>query len=157
MVEDGDGDIARLLEALHNRDNEVRWPATDALVAIGAAAVPGLLEKLHDEKRSLRVLTIKTLRRIGHPSAVPGLIELLEDEEQVVVEATCYALLALADARAVPALESVLTSAEKAHFPTACARRLRLHCNRLARGRRKPPSRDGGAIEMDASGDDSCI
>ena len=110
-------DLTQLLQDFHNRDNDVRYPATDALVRIGAAAVPGLLEKLHDEKRATRVLAIKTLRRIGHPSAVPGLIEALDVEVQVVVEAACYAHIAFADERAVPALLRLLSGSDKSHFP----------------------------------------
>ena len=110
-------DILQLLQDFHHRDNDVRYPAVDRLVQIGAAAVPGLLEKLHHERRATRVLATKTLRRIGHPSAVPGLIEALDDEEQVVVEATCYALMTFGDERTIPALSGLLTDSEKAHFP----------------------------------------
>ncbi len=63
------------IEALKNRDPEVRAAAIDALVKIGMAAVPDLVDALGDPNVDIVSGTAQALGRIGMParSALPAL------------------------------------------------------------------------------------
>jgi hypothetical protein len=68
--------------------------AAHALGRMGAAAVPDLIESLHDQDPAVRLLASQVISRIGPEAvlAVPDLIELLNDEEERVRRAAIRAL-----------------------------------------------------------------
>ncbi len=78
--------------------------AQDALVKIGSAAVPGLLERLKDG--SCRVADV--LGRIKDPRAVPGLLEALKDKAEDLQVFSAQALGNIKDPRAIPGLLEAL-------------------------------------------------
>ena len=101
-----DGDIANLVEQLRDPNPATRSQAADALVDIGAPAVPALVSTLGGSwPYKLETSASGVLAQIGEP-AVPALIEALDDKDVV----TRYnAVIALAEMRAsagaaVPAL-----------------------------------------------------
>lgn len=84
-------------------DANIRWQATGALSKIGEAAVPGLMEALHDEDWKVRRSAAEAMYGMHEPSAVPGLIEALIDKNDVVRQAASGALESMGEV-AVPGL-----------------------------------------------------
>ena len=80
----GQEDVPALIHKLKDKDEEVRWEATFALVEIGPAAVPALIAALKDKE--MRRYAASALGAIGPAAkeAVPALIAALKDENQVV-------------------------------------------------------------------------
>jgi HEAT repeat protein len=65
--------IAHLLHDLGSRYAIPRRKAIDALVAIGADAVPGLITELSDKNPDAQVAAAEVLERIGTPDALAAL------------------------------------------------------------------------------------
>ncbi|MBZ0300169.1 MAG: HEAT repeat domain-containing protein [Anaerolineae bacterium] len=100
--------VAYLIEIINKeRDGNIRWLATGALSKMGKAAVPGLIEALHDEDWKVRRSVCEALWGMNEPSAVPGLVEALLDRNDVVRQAAGGALEALGIV-AVPGLSEAL-------------------------------------------------
>lgn len=80
--------VPQLIDALRNRDPEVRKQAAEVLARMGAdarAAVPDLVRLLDDEDLAIRKTAARTLGRIGPDAAeaVPALMRnLLQPEPQ---------------------------------------------------------------------------
>jgi HEAT repeat protein len=98
---------------LAQRKDRVREAAMEALVAIGAPAVPGLLRALGDAETDVRKAAAEALGKIGDATAVPGLLHALRDAESWVRQAAAKALVQIGDATAVPGLLHVLRDAER--------------------------------------------
>jgi HEAT repeat protein len=84
--------VSQWVEAL--KDKRLRFGAANALVRIGPAAVPALIEALKDKDRNVRRAAALALGKIGPATkdAVPALIEALKDKESYVRSAAAWAL-----------------------------------------------------------------
>ena len=65
-------DVPSLVQALGDRDGQVRQRAREALVEIGQPAVPALISLLASPEDQLRWEAAKALCDIADPSAAPG-------------------------------------------------------------------------------------
>jgi HEAT repeat protein len=104
------GGIVPLVNALRDRDLVVRYYASEALVAVGAPAVPELANlfstgRFIDRERSARILA-----RIGRPSVGP-LARLIEDKgsSPELKAAAAHVLGFIADPGAIPSLLGLLS------------------------------------------------
>jgi HEAT repeat protein len=98
--------VPPLIQAL--RDWNVRAAACEALVKIGAPAVPHLIQALGDGDWHVREAACEALGEIGDGQAVPPLIQALGDGDSDVRAAACRALGAIGDRQAVPPLIQAL-------------------------------------------------
>lgn len=69
-MENNQAEIARLLREMSTRYAIPRKKAAEALVAIGADAVSGLIEKLNDKNPDVQQAAAEALERIGTPEAL---------------------------------------------------------------------------------------
>ncbi len=81
-------------------------PAKDSIAAIGADAVPILVDKFTTKSARERWTIIKILEKIGSP-AVPYLVTALKRPNGLVVQRVCWALGDIADTAAVDPLIGV--------------------------------------------------
>jgi len=72
--------IPVLIHCLSDPDPLTVNLASNALVAVGAPAVPALLDLLRDAAHMTRVGTIRALASIGDPRAIPALMAALEED-----------------------------------------------------------------------------
>jgi HEAT repeat protein len=77
--------VPALANALYDSDSLVTGLAADALAAIGAPAVPALLEVLQSGSRAARLPAVRALAAIGDTRSIPALFEAL-DEDSALVE-----------------------------------------------------------------------
>jgi len=70
--------VAGLVAALGDPDGLVSHLAVAALNALGAAAVPALIEALEDDRPAVRLNATRALAGIADPRAIPGLMSALE-------------------------------------------------------------------------------
>jgi HEAT repeat protein len=92
--------VAPLLDALEDSHWKVRRNAENALVSMGSAAVPALIEKLAEVKETKLLLLIGILGEIGDRRAVEPL-EALRADSQMPLEVRTTARLALGAIAAV--------------------------------------------------------
>jgi HEAT repeat protein len=94
------------------REWGVRETAADALARIGDAAVPALIDTLHDPDHEIRAQAARALARMGNKAgpAVPALVAALDDPNRDVRQGAARALGQIGpDAEeAVPALVTAL-------------------------------------------------
>jgi hypothetical protein len=95
--------IASSGEVKYRDQNE---PAMDSIAALGAEAVPYLIDKFTTRSARERWTIIWTLERIGSP-AVPDLVQALKRRSGLVVERVCWALGDIGDTAAVGPLMDV--------------------------------------------------
>jgi HEAT repeat protein len=76
--------VAGLIDALHDRDKQVRACAMEGLVTIGRGAVPALIAALQDEWWVVRYRAAEALGKIGDETALHSLEEALGDEKDHV-------------------------------------------------------------------------
>lgn len=96
---------ARLLAALGHGDAEARERAAWGLGELESrAAVPALVERLHDAEPSVRVMAAWALGEIKDPAAVGPLLEALGEPDPLVLEMVVRAIGEIEDPRAVPPL-----------------------------------------------------
>lgn len=81
-------------------------PAEDSIAAMGAAAVPRLVDKLETKSPRERLAAINILKKIGSP-AVPYLLTALGFNKGIVVERVAWALGDIKDTAAVMGLLGV--------------------------------------------------
>lgn len=105
--------VPPLLGALRDPNGCVRWGAAGALVKIGSAAVPLLLEAL-PEADALHGELIALLGRIGDPLALPRLAAEATDRSAPARAEAVEALGAMGDPRAVLPLCEVLLRSDAA-------------------------------------------
>lgn len=99
-----------LVEALAtDTDEQIHWAAAHALVEIGPAAVPALLEAARAPRTHLRWHAVRALGQIGDVYAAPGVAAALTDEDYGVRWAAAD-VLGHMGARAVPAILGVLSA-----------------------------------------------
>jgi len=98
-----------LIQALQDKDRDVRRAAAEALGQIGdRQAIPALIEALKDEDEGVRRAAAEALEKIGDPQATPALIQALQDKDRDVRRAAAKALGKIGDRQAVPALIEAL-------------------------------------------------
>ena len=107
----GDPVVPALIHALADEDWDVRRKAAEALGNIGDPAVPALIQALADEDWGVRLWAAEALGNIGDP-AVPALIRALK-EDWHARRVAAEALGKIGDPRAVPALIQALKDGEK--------------------------------------------
>jgi len=101
--------VKSVVQALKNRDEDVRMGAAKALVEIGdATAVEPLIQALKDEDVSVRWYAAEALGEIGDARAVEPLIQALKDKGVSVRRYAAEALGKIGDARAVEPLIQAL-------------------------------------------------
>ena len=72
--------LEALLDRLQDPDPLAARLATHALVAVGASAVPPLLELLDGQDHAVRLLVVRTLAEIADPRAIPALLAALDGD-----------------------------------------------------------------------------
>jgi len=110
-----DSDMNRKIDSLFviASSGEVRFrdqnePAMDSVAALGADAVPHLIEKFTTKSARERWTVIWILQRIGS-AAVPDLVAALTRSDGLVVQRVCWALGDIKDSSSVEPLISVCT------------------------------------------------
>ncbi len=88
------------------RYRDMNEPAMDSIAALGAAAVPHLVDKFKTKSARERWTVIWTLQRIGS-AAVPYLVESLDRPDPLIVERVCWALGDIKDSAATVPLMGV--------------------------------------------------
>ena len=73
-----------LIAALNDSDRLCASLAADALVSIGAAAVPALLAVLENGKPAARIEAARALALIGDTRAIPAFFKTLEGKSTLV-------------------------------------------------------------------------
>lgn len=73
-----------LMSLLADEDALTRRLAGDALVAIGSAVVPQLLEVMQNGEQVARLEAVRALAKIGDQRAIPALFEGLDDSSALV-------------------------------------------------------------------------
>jgi HEAT repeat protein len=101
---------APLVAALADRRSIVPYTATAALLGIGQAAVPPLIERLDDTDPDVAGMAAETLGRLGDARAVAPLVARLGDRENDAVRMTAATALGrIGDPRAVGPLITTLS------------------------------------------------
>lgn len=77
--------VSPLVQALSARDQLLARLAADALIAIGADAVPALIRVMGDGSQPARIQAVRALAEIGDTRAVPVLFAAL-DEDSALIE-----------------------------------------------------------------------
>jgi HEAT repeat protein len=85
-----------------------RAVAANALISIGAAALPGIRTLLSDEEPAARANAVELLGRLGNPRDSLSLRDRLDDEAPLVRRRACEALARLGADDACDALEELL-------------------------------------------------
>ncbi|MFX0163096.1 MAG: HEAT repeat domain-containing protein, partial [Candidatus Hodarchaeota archaeon] len=92
LVRLGEPAVEPLIQALKDKDIDIRSRAAEALVEIGEPAVEHLIQALKDEDRYVRRYTAWTLGEMGDKRAVEPLTQALNDGDNRVREALKAAL-----------------------------------------------------------------
>lgn len=87
--------IAPLIQALYDGDYYVQEKASTALGKIGAAALPALAEKMHDEDELVRRLVVRAIGETRHPHSLPYLRQAAQADEDFRVR--MQAIISLGD------------------------------------------------------------
>jgi HEAT repeat protein len=77
--------VPALIQALHGKDPMLANLAADALIAIGAPAVPALIDVMQNSPQKVRLVAVRALARIGDHRSIPVLYEALS-EDSVLME-----------------------------------------------------------------------
>jgi HEAT repeat protein len=110
---DRDAAIDGLVAALRDEANAgKRNSAVEALVRLGAAAVPTLLGRVGDPDPEIRKVVVDVLGEIGDRRTVPALVGVLADGEGNVRTSGAEALGKIGDERAYASLLAVLEGAD---------------------------------------------
>lgn len=100
--------VETLIEALNDKNKNVRKGATRALGKIGQPAVEPLIEVLNDKNKDVREGATRALGNIGDTKAVEPLIKALEEGDSFVRQQAAEALGKIKDARTVEPLIEAL-------------------------------------------------
>lgn len=100
--------IGALIANLGTKDGLVRERARQSLVAIGAPAVASLIEALADRNKQMRWEAAKALAQIGDPASAHTLVNALEDEVFDVRWLAAEGLIALGREALVPLLQALI-------------------------------------------------
>lgn len=108
------GAVDALVRVLCNDSQlNVQEDATWALVRIGSAAVPPLIEVLADGNPAMRHNAAHALGKIGDAGAVDALVQALSDDDPTVRLKAAFALGQIGDTRAVEPLLRLLDDSSK--------------------------------------------
>ncbi len=100
------GAVVDIIKELSHPLDAMRQTAAAALGHIGdAAAIPALMQLIHDRSAEVRLAVVVALGQFGSPQVLSGLIEALDDENRNVRLVAIRGLTRLGDRRAVPALQ----------------------------------------------------
>ncbi len=107
-----DVDISKVFDTKKRTELQLQYLAlskdvSNALVKIGDAAVPDLVDALHRKNWNKREKVIEILGDIGNAAAVPDLLEILR-EESFLRKKAIKAILKIGDAAALPGLLEAL-------------------------------------------------
>jgi hypothetical protein len=72
--------IQPLIQALSDQDGMVASLATNALVKIGSAAVPSLIETMNSPSQSTRIHALRALAEIKDHRAIPIMMKVMEED-----------------------------------------------------------------------------
>jgi HEAT repeat protein len=100
--------VGSLMDTLASPDGHVRQIGRRALVAMGKAAVPGLIEALKDASWIVRWEAAKALGETGDPRAGAALVAALSDERFGIQWLAAEGLIALGRAGLEPILEALI-------------------------------------------------
>jgi HEAT repeat protein len=100
--------IGALIADLGVKDGMVRERARQSLVAIGGPAVAPLIEALADRNTQMRWEAAKALSQIADPASAPALVSILEDEVFDVRWLAAEGLIALGREALVPLLQTLI-------------------------------------------------
>ncbi len=100
--------VKALVMVLSSRDGLLRKAAREAVVVIGAPAVPALIGCLADGGKTARWEAAKALGRIADPSAAPALVGALEDDDFGIRWLAADALIRLGSSSLQPLLDALL-------------------------------------------------
>lgn len=76
--------LPRLIDLLESDDRLLARLCADALGALGAAAVPGLLEVMQDGPQAARLEAVRALAEIGDQRSIPVLFHALDDDSALI-------------------------------------------------------------------------
>jgi HEAT repeat protein len=76
--------VPALVKSLFDEDSLTAGLAGNALVAIGAASVPALIEVMKDAPANVRILVIRALAEIRDHRSIKTMMAALEDESAIV-------------------------------------------------------------------------
>lgn len=99
---------AELVEALGDKEQEVRKAAEEALVELGTAVAADAIRALRHKSPEVRRAAARVLGRIGDPAAVEPLLEALRDRDEWVRAHAAEVLRKLGDQRVIPAFLAAL-------------------------------------------------
>lgn len=102
--------IEPLTHSLYDTHFDVCRASAEALAAIGAPALPVLLEALHHPEAWIRQQSVVGLAKSQDPQVLPALLNLLHDESREVRKQVVQVLGQFHDRRAVPALQELAAS-----------------------------------------------
>ena len=77
--------VTALIRALSDPDRMTANLAANALIAIGAEAVPGLIETVHNGGQAARLEALRALAEIRDPRAIPTMMNVL-DEDSILLQ-----------------------------------------------------------------------
>jgi HEAT repeat protein len=106
------GSIHSLVSDLAQGTVAERRMAREALIDIGAPAVPALTRELESSRASVRWEAATALSEIGDPSAAPALVQALEDDDASIRRVAARGLIGLGHAALMPLLEALEQSAD---------------------------------------------
>lgn len=99
---------AELVEALGDKEQEVRKAAEEALVKLGTAIAGDVIRALRHKSPEVRRAAARILGRIGAPAAVEPLLAALRDSDEWVRAHAAEVLRKLGDQRVIPAFLAAL-------------------------------------------------
>jgi hypothetical protein len=104
--------IETLIQALSDRHGDKRQQTREALVMIGAPAVPVLTKLVTNPNHHVRWETAKALGEINDPSAAPALVAALEDDESDIRWLGAEGLISLGRTGMRPLLEELVVRSD---------------------------------------------
>jgi len=81
----GESAIQPLVHALSDADSMVGSLSMNALVKIGSAAVPSLIETVKDGKQSARILALRALAEIKDHRAIPIMMKVMSEDSSLLL------------------------------------------------------------------------
>jgi HEAT repeat protein len=76
--------VPDLVQALYDQDQMVSSLASNALVKIGAASVPVLLDVLKDAPHAVRIRALRALAQLKDHRAIPAMLQILQEDSAVL-------------------------------------------------------------------------
>jgi HEAT repeat protein len=80
----GECAIPELIRALQDEDSMVGSLAGNALVQVGVASVPSLLEVLNEAPQAVRILALRALSELKDHRAIPAMLKVMDEESALL-------------------------------------------------------------------------